>query len=51
MKLNGCEKLPECKKCDLNNICSWIYEYKKYYNYVRVYSQKFRYRRKKENYK
>ena len=34
------EKLEECKKCDLNSICSWIYEYKKFYNYVNVYPQK-----------
>ncbi len=34
------EKLPECEKCDLNTICSWIYEHKKFYNYVKVYPQK-----------
>jgi len=34
------EKLEECKKCDLNTICSWIYEHKKFYNYVKVYPQK-----------
>lgn len=33
------EKLSECKKCDLNTICSWVYEHKKYYNYVNVYPQ------------
>lgn len=34
------EKLKECNNCDLNTICSWIYEAKKYYNYVKVYPQK-----------
>ena len=34
------EKLDKCKSCDLNNICSWIYEHKKYYNFVDVYPQK-----------
>jgi len=34
------EKLPECKNCDLNTICSWVYEHKKYYNFVKVYPQK-----------
>lgn len=34
------EKLPECKKCDLNSICSGIYEHKKFYSYVNVYPQK-----------
>jgi len=34
------EKLKECNNCDLNNICSWIYEREKYYNYVNVYPQK-----------
>ncbi len=34
------DKLPECSKCDLNSICSWIYEYKKFYNYVKVNPQK-----------
>ncbi len=34
------EKLEKCKTCDLNMICSWIYEAKKYYNYVNVYPQK-----------
>lgn len=34
------EKLEWCKKCDLNNICSWIYEHEKYYSYVNVYPQK-----------
>jgi len=33
------EKLDKCKKCDLNNICSWIYEHKKYYDFVDVYPQ------------
>jgi hypothetical protein len=34
------EKLPECKDCDLNTICSGIYEHKKYFSYVKVYPQK-----------
>ena len=34
------EKLSKCKKCDLNSICSGIYEHKKYYNFVKVYPQK-----------
>jgi len=42
------EKLEECKNCDLNSICSWIYEYKKFYNYVKVYPQKLS-RKEKEN--
>lgn len=33
------EKLPECSNCDLNSICSGIYEHKKYYDYVKVYPQ------------
>ena len=32
--------MENCKNCDLNNICSGIYEYKKYYNYVKAYPQK-----------
>lgn len=34
------DKLLDCKNCDLNNICAWIYEYEKYYNYVKVFPQK-----------
>ncbi len=34
------DKLSECSSCDLNIICSWIYEYDKYYNYVKVIPQK-----------
>ena len=34
------EKLSECSKCDLNSICSGVYEHKKFYNYVKVYPQK-----------
>jgi MoaA/NifB/PqqE/SkfB family radical SAM enzyme len=34
------EKLKECSNCDLNSICSWVYEYTKFYNYVKVYPQK-----------
>jgi len=42
------EKLPECKKCDLNQICSWIYEYEKFYNYVNVYPQNLSLEEKKK---
>lgn len=31
------DKLSWCRKCSLNTICSWIYEYKKYFNTVKVY--------------
>jgi len=34
------DKLSDCKKCDLNSICSWIYEYEKFYDFVKVYPQK-----------
>ena len=34
------EKLNECSNCDLNTICSWIYERNKFYNYVNVYPRK-----------
>lgn len=34
------EKLEGCKKCDLNSICSGIYEHEKYYDYVKIYPQK-----------
>jgi len=34
------EKLDKCKSCDLNNICSWIYEHNKFYDFVDVYPQK-----------
>lgn len=34
------EKLSECQQCDLNTICSGIYEWKKYFSYVKVYPQK-----------
>lgn len=36
----GHEKLEKCKSCDLNSICSWVYEYEQFYNYVDVYPQK-----------
>lgn len=36
----GHEKLPKCKTCDLDSICSGIYEWKKYYSFVDVYPQK-----------
>jgi len=34
------EKLQECNDCDLNSICAGVYEYNKYYNYIKVYKQK-----------
>lgn len=34
------DKLPNCKSCDLDSICAWIYEYDKFYKYVKVYPQK-----------
>lgn len=34
------DKLDWCKNCDLNSICSGIYEYNNFYNYVKVYPQK-----------
>jgi len=34
------DKLSECSNCDLNSICAWIYEYKNYYNQVKVVPQK-----------
>lgn len=33
------DKLPECANCDLNSICSGIYEYKQFFDYVKVYPQ------------
>lgn len=42
------EKLEECKNCDLNSICSGIYEHKKYYNFVKVYPQKLTKQEKEE---
>ena len=42
------EKLELCKSCDLNTICAWIYEYKKYYNYIKVKPQKLS-KKEKEN--
>jgi len=42
------EKLPECNKCDLNSICSWIYEHKKYFDTVKVYPQKLNKKEKQE---
>ncbi len=42
------DKLPECKNCDLNSICSGIYEYDKYYDYVKVYPQKLTREEKEE---
>ncbi len=41
-------KLDECNKCDLNNICSWIYEYYKFYNYVKVKAQKLQNKEKED---
>ncbi len=42
------EKLPECSECDLNSICSWVYEYERYYNFVKVYPQKLEKKEKQE---
>ncbi|MDD2907718.1 MAG: radical SAM protein [Candidatus Gracilibacteria bacterium] len=42
------EKLSECKNCDLNQICSGVYEYDKFFNYVNVYPQKLSIEEKKE---
>lgn len=36
----GHEKNIKCEKCDLNTICSWIFEYKKFFKDVNVYPQK-----------
>lgn len=33
------DKLPECTNCSLNQICGWVYESKKFYNYVKVHPQ------------
>lgn len=42
------EKIAECEKCDLNSICAWIYEYNKYYSYVKPIAQKLS-KQEKEN--
>ncbi len=34
------EKDVSCLQCDLNAICSWVYEKKKFYDFVHVYPQK-----------
>jgi len=34
------DKLESCKKCDLNSICSWIYEREAYFKSVNVYPRK-----------
>ena len=34
------EKVEGCNNCDLKSICAWIYEYEKYYNYIKVIPQK-----------
>jgi len=44
----GHEKLPECSDCDLNTICSWVYEHEKFYNFVKVYPQKLTYDEKEK---
>ena len=41
------DKLEKCSECDLNSICAWIYESKKYYNYVDVIPQKLSQKEKK----
>ena len=33
------EKLPECSACSLNKLCSWVYEKKKFFPWVKVYPQ------------
>ena len=33
------EKVEECKSCDLNSICSWVYEKEKFFKNVKVYPQ------------
>lgn len=42
------EKIKDCFNCDLNEICAWIYEREKYYNYVKVKAQKLSLEEKKE---
>jgi hypothetical protein len=42
------DKLEECKNCDLNPLCVWIFEREAYYNYVKVYPQKLTKREKEE---
>jgi len=42
------DKLPECKNCDLDSICAWIYEREKFYNYIKVYPQKLSLEEKQE---
>jgi len=42
------DKVPECSKCDLNSICSWIYEREAYYHYIKVKPQKLN-REEKQN--
>ncbi len=42
------EKLSWCKECDLNSICAWIYKYKNFFTYVKVYPKKFS-KEQKEN--
>lgn len=34
------EKPSVCEQCDLNKLCSWVYEYKKFYSSVPVIPQK-----------
>lgn len=41
-------KLEWCKSCDWNDICTWIYEYDEYYNYIEVHPKKVSLERKKE---
>lgn len=42
------DKLELCKNCDLNSICSWIYEYKNFFNNTYVVPQKLS-KNEKEN--
>ncbi len=41
-------KLPECKDCGWNDICTGIYEYDKYYHYIKVHPKTVSPERKKE---
>jgi len=42
------DKLPECVKCDLNSICSGIFKYNEFYNYVKVEAQKLSQKEKED---
>jgi hypothetical protein len=42
------ERWSECNKCDLKWICAWLYEKEKYYNYVKLKTQKVSLNEKKK---